>query len=499
MIANGHPVAAIGYHGSDQFNNEYSNARRSYYSITGNPTAVFNGGNNVVGGFPSGSMYPNYTGPVTSAAAVPSSFEVDIDGTGNLIDYNITATIRKVDAYAGSNLVFHLVITESNIPFTWYGLPDVNHVCRLMVPGSGGTALDFTNSDTLVLNLSFSLDPDWATENCELVAFIQDNSNRDILQGTNRELMEFGNENEYDASVTAVENLPKNACSGELEPWVTIRNLGNENLTSVDIQYNVNGGANATYNWTGNLSLLETEMVNLPAIAYTAEDENMLTVYTENPNGNPDQYPLNDTSRTALEKLYTPTEVSLFIRMDDNPEETTWELNDNEGNVLYSGGPYSTPGSTINESFMLDPDECYNFTMYDSGGDGFQMPGFFFLYYGNNQTILQGFEFGEKSYTEFYAGDPIAIAEQEQDMSMLIYPNPSNSMANIVFTLSEPEKVSLKVYNLLGEEVYAREPGILAAGEQLIQLNTLNLQKGLYFIQLKAGAEQLTQKLTVAR
>ncbi|MEA3478062.1 MAG: T9SS type A sorting domain-containing protein [Bacteroidota bacterium] len=499
MIANGHPVAAIGYHGSDPFNNNYSNARRGYYSISGNPTALFDGGNAVVGGYPSGSMYTAYTGPVTSAASVPCSFEIDIDGTGNLIDYNITATIRRVDPYAGSNLVFHLVVTESHILFSWGGLSEVNHVCRLMVPGSSGTTLDFSNSDTLVLNLSFSLDPEWSTENCELVAFIQDNTNKDILQGTKRNLIDFGNENDYDASVTAIENMPSNVCVGELEPWATIRNLGNENLTSVDIQYNVNGGPNSTYNWTGNLAILESELVYLPGITYAPEDENILTIYSENPNGNPDQYPSNDTLKVTLEKLLTPTEVGLFIRADDNPEETTWELTDDEGTVLYSGGPYSTPGATINESFTLDPNGCYMFTMYDAGGDGFQMPGFFFLYYGNNQSILQGFEFGEKLFTEFFTDDATSLPEQVMDVSMMIYPNPANNMANLVFTLENQGEVSLKVYNMLGEEVLREESRIMSAGEQLIQVNTNKLMNGMYFLQLQIGNQQIIKKLTVSR
>ncbi len=404
-----------------------------------------------------------------------------------------------VEPYAGSNLVLHLAVTESHIPYTWYGLPELNHVCRLMVPGANGTPLDFSSSDTLEFDFSFSLDPEWVTENCELVVFLQDNSSKEVLQGTKRDMMDFGNVNDYDASVTQIENMPNNVCIGDLEPWVTIRNNGNETLTSVDIQYNVNGAANSTYNWTGNLAFLESEMVYLPGITYAPEDENILTVYSENPNGNPDQYPSNDTSKVTLEKLLTPIEVSLFIRTDDNPEETTWELTDGEGTVLYSGGPYSDPNATINESFSLDPNGCYRFTMYDAGGDGFQMSGFFFLYYGNNQSILQGFDFGEKLFTEFFTDDATSLPEQVMDVSMMIYPNPANNMANVVFTLENPGEVSLKAYNMLGEEVLREESRIMSAGEQIIQVNTNKLINGMYFLQLQIGNQQIIKKLTVSR
>jgi hypothetical protein len=240
-------------------------------------------------------------------------------------------------------------------------------------------------------------------------------------------------------------------------------------------------------------------MVLLPSIAYTPEDENILTVYTDNPNGNPDQYPSNDTIHLPLDILYTPVEVSLFIRTDSNPEENTWELTGGDGSVLYSGGPYSTAGATISESFMLDPNECYGFTMYDSGGDGFQQPGFFFLYYGNNQSILQGFEFGDKLFTEFHTESATAIDEQLAELTFKLYPNPAKDFTNILFTPNNPGNASLRIYNIFGEEVYYRELGVIPAGEKLIQLNTSNLKKGLYFIKLNIGSEQLTQKLTVAR
>ena len=97
MIANGYNVAAIGYHGSDQFNNIYANARRTYYGVTGNPTAFFDGGNAQVGGIPSGSMYSYYTGPTAAAAAIPCNFELEIYGTANGSTYDIMAVIRMVE------------------------------------------------------------------------------------------------------------------------------------------------------------------------------------------------------------------------------------------------------------------------------------------------------------------------------------------------------------------------------------------------------------------
>ena len=77
LLQNGHAVAIVKNHGSDSFANTYSNARNSFYGISGFPTAVFDGQNPSVGGSGSSSMYSNYLPKVNSRLNVPSHF-VDI-------------------------------------------------------------------------------------------------------------------------------------------------------------------------------------------------------------------------------------------------------------------------------------------------------------------------------------------------------------------------------------------------------------------------------------
>ncbi|HAW58251.1 MAG TPA: hypothetical protein DCX03_04440, partial [Bacteroidales bacterium] len=43
LLANGCSVAVVENHNGDPFANQYSNARNSFYAITGYPTAIFDG------------------------------------------------------------------------------------------------------------------------------------------------------------------------------------------------------------------------------------------------------------------------------------------------------------------------------------------------------------------------------------------------------------------------------------------------------------------------
>jgi hypothetical protein len=65
----------------------------------------------------------------------------------------------------------------------------------------------------------------------------------------------------------------------------------------------------------------------------------------------------------------TDNEAVLTLVLDNYPAETTWNIKDSGGATLYSGGPYSTAGVTINID-VCAPDGCYDFNIFDSYGDG---------------------------------------------------------------------------------------------------------------------------------
>ena len=78
---------------------------------------------------------------------------------------------------------------------------------------------------------------------------------------------------------------------------VTIKNHGTEVLTSIDIFYNIDGGATSSFEWSGSLITGATENVSLPAIS-TTEGEHTLEVTLENPNGFTDADAGDNTSET---------------------------------------------------------------------------------------------------------------------------------------------------------------------------------------------------------
>jgi hypothetical protein len=67
------------------------------------------------------------------------------------------------------------------------------------------------------------------------------------------------------------------------------------------------------------------------------------------------------------------------------------------------------------------------------------------------------------------------------------YPNPFNPSTTISFTLPNTEQATLKIYNLLGEEVVILINEYLPSGRHSIPWNAENLESGIYFYQLVCG------------
>jgi uncharacterized protein YfiM (DUF2279 family) len=67
------------------------------------------------------------------------------------------------------------------------------------------------------------------------------------------------------------------------------------------------------------------------------------------------------------------------------------------------------------------------------------------------------------------------------------YPNPFNSRTTIHYALPNRSRVTLTVFNLLGQEVIKLVNGYKEAGYHEVQLDGRNLESGVYFYRLQAG------------
>jgi len=224
LVENGHQVAIIENHNGDPYAYAGSNARNSYYGITGYPTANFDGLNPSVGGSNTASMYNNYLPRVNARLAIPSHFNITAGGESVGNDFSITVTIDKTEADTNANLVFHCVVTESDIQVAWQGQTECNFVSRLMAPSQSGTPVNFGAETQVTIPLTFTMNPAWVMANCELVLFLQNSVTKEILQGTKYSLAEIGGA--YPVSLDHID-FPETYLTGSAIVPMTIHNYWN--------------------------------------------------------------------------------------------------------------------------------------------------------------------------------------------------------------------------------------------------------------------------------
>lgn len=79
------------------------------------------------------------------------------------------------------------------------------------------------------------------------------------------------------------------------------------------------------------------------------------------------------------------------------------------------------------------------------------------------------------------------------------FPNPFNPSTTIKYSLASAELVSLKVYNIIGQEVATLVNELKQAGRYSITWNASDLSSGVYYYKLKAGKSVETHKLVLLK
>jgi len=97
----------------------------------------------------------------------------------------------------------------------------------------------------------------------------------------------------------------------------------------------------------------------------------------------------------------------LAIKTDKNPEQTEWNVVDNDtGKQVLQGGPYEVPWAVYTRRACL-PDGNYTFNMLDDGGDGVccdDGKGFVLLSMEGDTIWNSKGEFGREQSTVFVLG-----------------------------------------------------------------------------------------------
>ncbi len=170
-----------------------------------------------------------------------------------------------------------------------------------------------------------------------------------------------------DASIDAISAPSGTYCTDQITPAFTLKNYGANAITSVTLNWQIDGGTVQTQAWTGNLASLASTNLTLPTQTVVSGNHT-ITIYTSNPNGGIDGQPSNDSKTSnftiAVSGLAAPFAYN-FTNTTwpplgwtlNNPDGTyTWEHsttvgNGGNGSVWVNNYDYQTRGEK--DEFLL--------------------------------------------------------------------------------------------------------------------------------------------------
>lgn len=143
---------------------------------------------------------------------------------------------------------------------------------------------------------------------------------------------------------------------------------------------------------------------------------------------------------------------------------------------------YTLPVAATGE-FRYNPDNIY-------------LVGVLLEYNSNNQqrAVINAAESKLNSNPETAVG----LNELETSAFLNVYPNPATEIVYLNYYLNTPQQVTVNLYNVLGDLVYIEQLNA-GAGNSKHALSIGNLPQGTYTMELKAGKQRITQKLTIIK
>ena len=171
-----------------------------------------------------------------------------------------------------------------------------------------------------------------------------------------------------DAAITGFGDFSNFICGNKAELTIQLTNYGIDTLTSARIDIFLNNTLLDTLQWNGQLAMGQTDLLSYQLANLTA-GLSEYTVTSNLPNGQLDEVPINDTSQISVTSAPNNSTSRLELIPDRFPQEITWQLTNENGVILYSGGPYTGADDLVVAEWCLAP-ACHTFTIFDASSDG---------------------------------------------------------------------------------------------------------------------------------
>lgn len=285
------------------------------------------------------------------------------------------------------------------------------------------------------------------------------------------------------------------------DPLITVQNSGSNPITTLTIEYSINGGTAQTYDWTGSLNFLDEANITLPSSAglwasAMPNVKNNFEAKIVTVNGGADEYIHNNAYKSTFEvaDIVTPDFV-VQVKTNTAASENKYRIEDMAGNIIMERT--SLANSTIYNDTVNLTIGCYRFVIEDTGGNGIDFwannagTGFmkFNNLYGSQIKKFEG-DFGGSFIYEFSVTQELSLKNQSMYApSFNVSPIPASDFINV--EVKGNQEGTYTILNTQGQEM---KSGTIKELRDNSSISIRNWDTAVYFIHFNTNEKTTVQK-----
>lgn len=383
------------------------------------------------------------------------------------------------------------------------------HMLRELLTGQWGVDITTTTTGSFFTQtFTYTVPADLNSvninlEDLEVIAFVSEGQ-QEILTGCESSLTAI-NAPAINPRIDGLTSVEYATCDGQAGAFVTVKNVGSDPISAVELTYTVAGGTPQVYNWNARtIASMTSDTIHLPALTVLTGVNQLVSVQISGINGNP--YTGTPSTLTINKKVASGGGyMSLKLMTDRYASETSFKIYRPDGSVLLQGGPWTdlAANGTTTRWFAFEPNVvgCYRLEVYDSYGDGmnsgYGAGGFQVIKYDNTVILTDNGQFGNLSRHMINVDAVSGVEENTTVNNVNVYPNPTDGITNIAVNLVNDAQVNVVVYNVYGQLVQVINDSNLNQGANNLTFNASSLSSGIYFVKVTIDGETITKKVTV--
>lgn len=270
------------------------------------------------------------------------------------------------------------------------------------------------------------------------------------------------------------------SCNMEFPTYVSVYNLGQDTVRSLEIRYGTTVRGSYTMTHSGmNLGYMESDTIHLPVITGLFSSGSNYTGYAKiiGINGVAVDYDSITCTLKKYKKNAVGDTLTFELTTDRYGSETTFKFIHIDRSVVLSGGPY--PNDTIITDIIklaVPHDGCYILEVYDAAGDGINSGygnGNFKLSDNTGTVLSDNGRFGTLAQYFINCSGTSNDIETASAIDFAIYPNPVSNTLNID---CDQEVSKIEVFDMQGKK--------MTIADNATAINVSTLDKGIYLVRI---------------